>query len=149
MIPNIPPATRETVMTKLFTILQGLAPTPFITVSRKLRLWDEVPPELQPALFMTEHTERNVMQHRGLPDNRRWEIQLFIYATIQDDQVGSIVLNNLIDALEAIMRPDVSTNVFTIGGTVYRAWTEGEIRKDPGDLDGQALARVPLSISAP
>jgi hypothetical protein len=148
-----PPISREAVMTSLFTVFQTLlAPAgPFNHMSRKLKLWDEVPPEMQPALYMVEHTERPLQSPRGLPKKAEWEIMLFIYAKADtDDKIGSVILNNLIDEVEGVLQIDNQLeNNLTLGGIVYRIWVDGLIRKDPGDLEGQALALYPIKIRPP
>ena len=146
----IPPPSRESVMTAFFGKLQILRPVPFITLSRKLKLWNETPLEEQPALFMVEHLERPHPSTRGLPRRTEWEIELYIYARAPDQNVfGSAILNNLLDTVEAALAPDAAENVLTLNGLVYRIWSEGEIRKDPGDLDGQAVAIFPWRIRPP
>jgi hypothetical protein len=140
-------------MSGLFGILQTLlAPTgPFNLMSRKLKLWDEVPPEMQPALYMVEHTERALNVGLGLPRRAEWDIMLFIYARADTDELlGSVILNNLIDAVEGVLQiHDQLENNLDLNGNVYRIYVEGQIRKDPGDLEGQALALYPIRILAP
>jgi len=144
-------------MTSLFTVFQTLlvSATPsigsFNHMSRKLKLWDEVPPEMQPALYMVEHAERPLQAPRGLPRKAEWEVMLFIYAKADtDDKIGSIILNNLIDEVEGVLQIDNQLeNNLTLGGQVYRIWVDGLIRKDPGDLEGQALALYPIKIRPP
>jgi hypothetical protein len=123
----------------------------FKIMSRKLKLWDEVPPEMQPALYMVEHGERPLLTPRGLPRKTEWDVLLFIYARAdQEGLIGSIILNNLIDEVEAVLQiNDQQENNLTLGGLVYRVWVEGLIRKDPGDLEGQALALYPIKIRPP
>jgi hypothetical protein len=140
-------------MTALFSVFQTmLAPNgPFNHMSRKLKLWDEVPPEMQPALYMVEHGERPRSVGLGLPRRAEWEVMLFIYARADtDDLIGSIILNNLIDAVEDVLQiNNQMDNNLTLSGQVYRIWVEGQVRKDPGDLEGQALALYPIRILPP
>lgn len=140
-------------MSALFAVFQTLlAPLgPFNHMSRKLKLWDEVPPEMQPALYMVEHNERPRSTGLGLPRRAEWEVTLFIYARADtDDLIGSIILNNLIDAVETVLEINNQVdNNLNLGGMVYRIWVEGLIRKDPGDLEGQALALYPIKIMPP
>jgi len=113
-------------------------------------MWSDVTAEEQPALFMSDHTENQVSSSRGLPRKTEWDVVFFIYARAPDENtLGTVVLNNLLDALEDALVPSVSDNVLTLGGTVYRVWGDGEIRKDPGDLDGQAVAIYPMKIRPP
>jgi hypothetical protein len=140
-------------MAALFVVFQTmLAPNgPFKHMSRKLKLWDEVPPEMQPALYMVEHGERPRTTGLGLPRRAEWEVMLFIYARADTDElIGSIILNNLIDAVEDVLQINNQVdNNLNLGGQVYRTFVEGMIRKDPGDLEGQALALYPIRILAP
>jgi len=153
---SIPPSTRESVMTALLAKLTPLSPNTFPTVSRKLRMWDDVGAEQQPALFMVEHTEKALAVPRGLPRKAEWDVMLFIYARADGEgTVGATTLNNLLDAVEAALGLDPGTakttpnNVLTLNGTVYRIWAEGDIIKDPGDLEGQCLALYPIKIRPP
>lgn len=149
MALSIPPASREAVFTALLNKLLVLSPIPFVTVSRKVKLWNDVPSELQPALYMTDHTEKQLNAPRGVPNKATWDVMLFVYAKVGESEVGSTILNNLLDSIDGALLPEVSINVLTLGGLVYRVYTDGEIRKDPGDLDGQAIALIPLSIRPP
>ncbi len=150
-IVTIPPSSREAVMVSFFGLLQKLQGTSFTTVTRKLRHWDNVPAEEQPYLCMVEHTEHDMPVGRGLPLKRGWDIALWVYAVPPNDGVspGSVVLNGLLDAIEAAIAPPVYSYVLTLGGQTYRVWPEGLIKKDPGDLDGQALAIYPVMIRPP
>lgn len=146
---SIPPSSRESVFVAMHGLLSTLQPSPFVTVSRKLKMWNDVPAELQPALYITDHSEIALNPPRGLPTKSTWNIMLFIYAKVDEFTVGSTVLNNLLDAVDRALKTDVSTNVLTLGGLVYRVDPQGEIRKDPGDLDGQAIALYPFAIRPP
>lgn len=148
-VVGTPPPSREIVFRALFDKFLALSPIPFVTVSRKVKMWNDVPAELQPALFMTDHTEKQMNVPRGLPNKATWDVMLFIYAKIDEHEIGSTVLNNLLDSIDAALRPEVSLNVLTLDGLVYSVYTNGEIRKDPGDLDGQAIALMPVSIRPP
>lgn len=146
-----PPPTRETISTGLFAILQTLTPSPFKTVSRKLKLWSEVAFEEQPAMFMTEHNEHPGAQPPGLPPNRVFKYKLFIYQRVEDTELGSLLLNNLLDAIDGALKTatSISTNKITLGNRVYQVWVDGEVTKDPGDLDNQALALYQISVRGP
>ena len=37
----------------------------------------------------------------------------------------------------------------TLGGLVHHCFIDGKVFKDPGDLDGQALIIVPITVLAP
>ena len=57
--------------------------------------------------------------------------------------------NLILDAIQALFPADDPDNVQTLGGLVHYARISGKVFKDPGDLDGQALIIVPISILVP
>ena len=62
----------------------------------------------------------------------------------------AIGLNNLIAAVKAAMAPDDPLQQrYTIGGLVMWCRISGRIEKDTGDLDGQAIAKIPVEIIVP
>jgi hypothetical protein len=66
------------------------------------------------------------------------------------DSGGGQVLNPLLDAIEAALAPvPVQGNVQTLGGLVSRAYIDGEIEIDEGNIDNQSVAIIPVSIIAP
>lgn len=141
--------TREEVIEALFTLLQT-APG-FNLYSRRLRMWTDVPPEQQPALFLVEHSEARLNNLRGTPGRLQLMANVWIMVKTTDTTViGGELLNDLIDAVEGVINNvDPKINVQTLGGLVNRCWVNGTIIKDPGDIDGQALAIVPINILVP
>jgi hypothetical protein len=124
--------------------------TGFRTVSRRLRYWQDVAE--QPALFV-----RNVGDEvpkrpaRELPTVTTMECESWIYSKIGLDQnlAPSTGLNNLIDAVKAALDP-LPPKPQTLGlSTVQHCWIEGRIDMHPGDLDGQAIAVIPIKILSP
>jgi hypothetical protein len=120
-------------------------------LSRRLKLWSDVASADQPALFITEHGENVAYASESLPGKTTLNVDLFIYiATGQDrDNVPSGDLNVALDAIAACLAPDPGVGRQTLGGLVTHCRIEGRIVKDPGDLDGQGLALVPIKILAP
>ena len=56
------------------------------------------------------------------------------------------------DALDAALAPagaDLTLGRCTLGGTAYRCAIDGKPLKDPGDLDGDGLLLVPITIVLP
>lgn len=139
--------TREQVLTALFNQLQTMQG--IVYASRRLKLWDAV--DQQPALFMAEHREDKTSTPRGVPNKLLMTVSLFIYFKASDEAPGSITMNNLLDALDSILSPPayMPDNTYTIGGLVNRCWINGTVLKDPGDIDGQGVAIVPLQILFP
>lgn len=150
--------TRNQVMTALFALVSSAAP--FAWTERKVRLWGDVPQDQRPYLGMGERQENNAGNTRGLagaPVVRTWHAEFFVY-TWAKDLVGSAppgspvpadLLNPLLDAIEDAMQPDALTGRQTLGGLVTHAWIVGDTLKVPGDIDGDGMAIIPVSILVP
>jgi len=143
--------SREAVYAALFVLgsnLQWGDPAQgFAYASRRVRLADDLP--AQPALCQAEHGE-TVAILPGQPPRRTlaaaWMIQ---HATADPDAILASVNNALLDAIDVCFLPDSPDGCCTLGGLVTHAWIEGEVFKDPGDLDGQALLIVPIRMLWP
>lgn len=146
---------RETVMTALVGLLAGTrfalpvnGQSGFVSVSRRLKLWSDVPKSQRPALFVAEHREQQSHQNEGLPAKTTLAVDLFIYIDSGDkNTIPAIALNTILDALEAALRPANGSRQ-TLGGLVSHCRIDGAVLKDPGDLDGDGLLWVPLKILA-
>ena len=57
-------------------------------------------------------------------------------------------LNGLLDAVEAALNP-FPLEAQTLGGLVTHCWIDGSTDYHPGDLDGQAIAVVPVKVLVP
>lgn len=153
-------ATREDVMEAIFVQIQNMVFTlplggqvSWITTSRRLKLWADVPAELQPAVFLVEHEEHDEYRNLGL-DRRRLNPRIWCYARTDDPSiVGGTLLNTMLEAFEGQFAQggvgDFSRNANTLGGLVYFCRLEGRVLKDPGDIDNQALLMVPLVVEMP
>jgi hypothetical protein len=123
--------------------------TGFLTTGRRFKHWSEVPD--QPALFLRAKKEEleypsTVFQQQTI----RAEAWIYSNDGKDPDVVPETLLNNLLDAVQAAMAPDNrSTNTFTLGGLVYWCRLSGEIEKDSGDVDGQAIAVADIEIIVP
>lgn len=156
---------REEVFAALFELINGVEwdmgteaepdVKTFITRERRIRLFSDVPSAEQPWLGQAEHGERS-SQTSGQPYSRVWAAKWMIYH--QDaklrEAIPTITNNRIISALELAMQPSVTDpgyfeNRNTLSGRVYHCYIDGEIFKDPGDIDGQALIIVPISILVP
>lgn len=153
------PTDREDIYNALFAVISDVAfstpigptaATTWVFTSRRLKLWNEVPADSQPAMFLTDHDEDYTQPGRGQPPRRFLPAKIWCYARCDGDLVGSTILNIMMTALESVLTPDDRTaNVQTLGGLVSRCWIEGSVLKDPGDLDNQALLAVPVRILWP
>lgn len=118
--------------------------------SRRLKLWSDVPLDQRPACFLFEGgREARAWQQSAVP-RRTIEVKLFIYTNAKDpNAIGAAALNNIMDALDTALAPPMGQSVNTLGGTAAWARIDGDIMKDPGDLDGDGMMIVPVKISLP
>ncbi|MDI9847557.1 hypothetical protein QM467_05715 [Rhodoblastus sp. 17X3] len=120
-------------------------------LSRRIKLWSDVAAADQPALFVTEHGENIAYASENAPGKTVLNVDLFVYVAGANDPrvVPARDLNIALDALCSALAPDPAIGRQTLGGLVHHCRIEGRIVKDPGDLDGQGLALVPVRILAP
>jgi hypothetical protein len=118
----------------------------FRTIGRRLKFWSQVGE--QPALFLRQGPEEVQAHGTGFPPRDHLEAEIWIYAqACSSDGVAAEALNPLIDAVEIALQPPNSYHERqTLGGLVTHAWIEGRIEIDPGDLDNQAKAVIPVKI---
>jgi len=146
---------REAVLTALVALLQGVVfaqpvngARGFVSVSRRLKLWSDVPKSQRPALFVTEHREHQSYQNEALPAKTTLSVDLFVYIDSSDrNTIPAVALNTLMDALETALKPASGARQ-TLGGLVSHCRIEGAVLKDPGDIDGDGLLWAPLKIFA-
>jgi hypothetical protein len=139
---------REEIIEALFQLALNAAT--FNTSNRRLQLWSKV--ASFPALFIqtvgTHYAPREV---RGLPPKRTITAELWVYTDVGKDPNANPeeALNDIIDAIETAISPQIVGGVQTLGGLVSHAWIEGEIEQFPGVLDGIAKAIIPVKILIP
>ena len=155
--------TREDIFSALFALIstgEGLAGTiawgageSLAYTSRRVKLWDDLPS--QPALCQAEHDETYAQATR-LPFKRTLTASWLIYHRAGGDPsvVPAQTSNAILDAVEALFSPAPTDpgwpdQRLTLGGRVHHCFISGRVFKDPGDLDGQALIIVPITILAP
>lgn len=160
-----PRPSREAVYGALFGLLEGITfdvnPSGppnilhFKERTRKIVLFSDVPAKEQPWIGQAEHNE-NSTQVTNLPYKRTWAASWMVYhqASAIPKQIGTIWNNQIIDALEAALAPKPTDPGFlenrnTLSGLVHHCFIEGEIFKDPGDIDKQALIVVPIKLLVP
>lgn len=153
-------SSREAVLEAIKVKIQGMvfyAPingsVSFNTVSRRLRLWGDVPGETQPAAFLVEHEEQDEWRGLGL-DRRRLACRVWCYARTDDPEtIGGSYLNIMLDAFDDTFgmsaQDNFATGQLTLGGLVYWCRMGGKIFKDPGDIDNQALMIVNIEVEMP
>ena len=65
------------------------------------------------------------------------------------DGIPEDAVDALIDIVEAVLRPRPYGTANTLGGLVRDCFVAGKYSVDPGDLDGQAKAMLPIRIVVP
>lgn len=150
-------ATREQVIQALQARLETVrfsqpvsGATTWKSVSRKLKLFSDVPPQQRPALFITDHHESSVNRSENTPQLSTMSLNLFIYTNAKAATIPAVDLNVILEALDAVLEPTPAENgKQTLGGLVSHCRTEGETLKDPGDIDGDGFLWVPIKIFGP
>ncbi len=121
--------------------------------SRRLKLWSDVPPAMRPCCFLFEGGTESYDDAAGGTPKRKLFPRLFIYVDAHDPAaVGATQINLIMDALDTALAPagaDLALGRCTLGGTAYRCSIEGKPLKDPGDLDGDGLLLVPITLVLP
>ena len=161
----MPTPTREQVYSALYGLVSevqwniGTETVPdmqgFATTTRKIKLFSDVPGQQQPWFGQAEHSE-TVNQKTNLPYKRVFSASWMVYhQAAANPSYTPSTLNNLIaDALEDMMAPRISDPGWldernTLSGLVWHCFIEGEVFKDPGDIDGQGLLIIPIKILVP
>jgi len=147
---------REAIVAALFDRLQARCPD--------IRAWSRrwVPPDtavrrVQPfgVLVCDSQTPTNAV---GLPV--LWEIglQLVVYVTTtQEDETPDAKLNLIIQQVEDALvlgteeDPDLEAGderFWAFAGALVRCWISGVVEMVPGELTGQGVAVIPLSVLA-
>lgn len=133
----------------------GWAPGQFLTTTRRIVLFAEVPTEMQPWCGQAEHgtTEEQVT---GLPYKTVLEATWIIYQdAARGPGVEGAILNNLIlGGVRRALAPRPSDVGYpdrrnTLGNLVHHCFIQGRIFKDPGDIDGQGMLTVPIKLLVP
>jgi hypothetical protein len=138
---------REPIYAALFALAAGAGN--FVTVERRWRHWSEVTPAEQPALLMRQKSETAAVKALGAPPAWTLAVEFCLYAHSSDPYATpAMLLNPLIDAVEAALAPSAATGLQTLGlpQFVQHAWIAGRIATDEGALRDQAVAIVPVAI---
>lgn len=141
---------RETVMQALFVALQTSGK--FKSVGRRNRDPETIGIESSPALMLVEHSESYRSPTTHQPPIRKLMVRAIVYFDVggDDNAIPSGVINPILDAIDALFRPDnAMTGQFTLGGLVQSAIIDGAVVKAPGDKTGKGLAMVPITITLP
>lgn len=126
----------------------------FLTISRRVKLFSDVPSTAQPACFQAEHgtTESEVT---GMPGKSILEANWIIYQCVgKDKKAIPAVENNLIlGGVRKALAPKIEDPGYpkrnTLGGLVHHCYIGGRIFKDPGDTDDQGMIVIPIKVLVP
>ena len=142
-------ASREAVYQALFDLVKNAAP--FKLTSRRLKLWTDVNSGQKPALFVAQRPQQYAQGSTATPQKVTLEAEIYIYTNAGTDPnvVPATEINNLVDAVDAALAGSVITGNQTLGGIVQHCWIEGKVFIDPGDIDGDGLAIIPVKILIP
>ena len=138
--------SREAIFAALFA--RWSTPSGFVTTSRELKHWNDVRPEQQPAGYQLEGSQTAQSAYRK---PTIWTLRGEIYVYVhKDNTTGDVValLNDRVDAVVAALAPSPATNDQTLGGLVTDCRIDGDIETSEGRLDKQAVAIIPLIITA-
>ena len=144
---------RETIAAALFTLLAGtkIGSNPaFVTTSRHAKVWSNITPGDQPAMFLI-HAGEQVMQSQSYGLSKyllHFEILIYARADARPDAVPDTLINSLLDAIDAQMQSTPPGDRQTLGGAAVHAWIEGEILIDSGILDQQVAIMIPVRVLA-
>ena len=139
----------EVIYQALFDRLSGI--DGFVTMSRRLRLWNDVAPTERPALFVTQGNQSEAPT-KGLDAIVELSAEAYIYVHEEDPtKPPSSQLNTMIDRFRAKLAPDHPDicEYQTLGGLVEHCWIEGTIEvfeAVENMLDDQGIAIIPIRI---
>lgn len=139
--------SRETIYAALWQLAEGAGN--FASANRRLRHWADVAPIEQPALFMSEKGGRAAVRTLGAPIVWTLYAEFYLYVHSSDPYLApAMILNPLLDAIEAALAPPPSTGIQNLGlpEMVQHASIAGKIETDEGVLGDQAIAIVPVEI---
>ncbi len=127
----------------------------FVTVSRRVKIFADVPAASQPACFQAEWAT-NEAQVTGMPYKTTLEVNWIIFQCTGKDKnaIPAIENNLIIGGVREVLAPRPTDIGFpdkrnTLGGLVHHCYISGRIFKDPGDIDDQGMMVIPIKLLVP
>lgn len=123
--------------------------------SPRLVLWGSVDVAQRPAAFLVVAGETHVRKNPTLVlRTLKFKLYVYINARPTDDATttGGTQFAQIITSLETALAPaggDIFTKRNTLGGLASHCFIEGQVAMDTGDLDGDGVAIIPISILVP
>jgi len=141
--------TRNQIVAKLIDMVTGASQ--WAEVGKKLKLWEEV--AARPALYYFQKGPDGFTRQSETFVKRAMTVHLVIYTDSSNPDVpGSIEQNNILDAIEAALKPigaDIVTGRQTLGGLVSHCYISSVDLRDPGDLDGTGILIIAVQVLIP
>lgn len=126
----------------------------FVTVTRRVALFNEVDATAQPWCGQAEHGAQE-SQVTGMPYKTILEANWIVYQCVGMDSkaIPAIENNCILKGVREALRPKVNDPGFpkrnTLGGLVHHCFIGGRVFKDPGDIDGQGMMVIPIKLLVP
>jgi hypothetical protein len=137
---------RETAGAALFTLLQNA--TGITNTARKLMASSDLNMANMPMLELVAKSEMAERKGVGIPVF--WTIHYFAFiyvSTLDPGNLAETQLNNLLDSVEAALKPSPATGKQTLGGVVFDCRINGPIERDPGFTSGIGAVAIPIEIT--
>ena len=144
---------RETIYSTIFAALKGAVDgLNFVTVSRKFKLWSDVPPAEQPALFFNQIRENASMGSATAPGPPNMvvlniDVVIYVFAGQGPEDTPAPLMNSAIDAIEKLFPPPPRKPETLVIPGVSSIRVFGDIEYREGTT-GQGIAIVPLKVIA-
>jgi hypothetical protein len=149
--------SREPIAVALAALLDSVTFAPLTSgdtywkqpTGRRLKLWSDVSVQ-QPACFLSMHAEDDTYTSELTPSKTVITGEIYVYFKTNDaTAVPATDLNYILDGIDAALKPSPVTGKQTLGSLVSHCRREGKVLLDPGDIDGQGLALIPIKIFVP
>ena len=137
---------RESIYAAMFALVSSVPGVKY--ASRRLKSFAEIAQGDQPALFMEQKTEQSQAQTM-LPSKWTLTVDLMVFVStggLDPNVVPASVLNPVLDAITAALRPPPALGEQTLGGMVTRCRIEGAIEIVEGVQGDQSFAVIPVQI---
>lgn len=144
---------RELILTDLFNTIAATS-----NFTTRLRKWVQIQQTVEaerPMLLMLEDDEDWVRPRANMPPVRIFlQVTFLIYVWTNGHDNPAQILNDLLDPITEVLRPDDSNQVLgqyrqSLNGKAYDAWITGKVIKVPGYRDGNGLAVIPVKVLVP
>lgn len=143
---------RESIANALFALLSlaTLNGVPFTTYSRAAKIWSQVDNGQQPALYLV-HTGETLVQKQpfGLTKYTfHFHVLIYLRGDADPSSIPDTLINEALQSIDNALQTTPVGEKQTLGGLVENAWIEGDTLIDPGILDQQVVAVVPIKVVA-